>query len=102
VPARQELRRGHGPRRREDVVPKVLRRKQRTEPPAAVDRRVERRRLAHDQGEGVDEVLERGAVGERVVVSEPEEHAVVELGDLDGEQGELVTVVVDGVIKGKE
>jgi hypothetical protein len=63
---------------------------------------VERRRLAHDQGEGVDEVLERGAVGERVVVSEPEEHAVVELGDLDGEQGELVTVVVDGVIKGKE
>jgi hypothetical protein len=36
------------------------------------------------------------------VVSKPEEHAVAELGDLDGEQGELVTVIVDGLIKGKE
>jgi hypothetical protein len=57
----------------EDVVPKVLHGKR---PPSTCDR-----------GEGIDEVPERGAVGEHVVVSKPEEHAVAELGDLDGEQG---------------
>jgi hypothetical protein len=57
---------------------------------------------ARDRGEGVDEVPERGAVGERVVVSEPEEHAVAELGHLDGKQGELVAVVVDGLVEREE
>ena len=46
-----------------------------------------------DCGEGVEEVPEGGSVGDGVVDGDSDEDAVGELGDLDGDEGEVVAGV---------